>query len=53
MKTRRKTRIIIIIIIIIIAVIFITPYLTDSGEHTALYKINKNVCIKTSKIMII
>lgn len=31
--------------IIIIAVIFVAPYLTDMGEHTALYKINNNVYI--------
>ena len=29
------------------AVIFTAPYLTDTGEHAALYKINKNVCIET------
>ena len=29
-----------VIIIIIIVIIFIVPYLTDKGEHTALYKIN-------------
>ena len=38
-------------IIIIIAVIAIAPYLIDKGEHTALYKINKNVGKKTSKII--
>ena len=37
--------------IIIIAVIFVAPYLTDKGEHTALYKVNNNVYIKTSKII--
>ena len=37
--------------IIITAVISIAPYLTDKGEHTALYKINHNVYIKTSKII--
>ena len=31
------------LIIIIIAVISIAPYLTDKGEHTMLYKINKNI----------
>ena len=34
--------------IIIIAVISTPPYLTDKGEHADLYKINNNVCIKTS-----
>ncbi|MCB4755380.1 MAG: hypothetical protein LGB52_07345, partial [Sulfurovum sp.] len=34
-----------ILIIIIIAVISVGPYLTDKGEHTALYKLNKNVYI--------
>ena len=29
--------------------ISIEPYLTDKGEHTALYKINNIVYIKTSK----
>ena len=38
-------------IIIRTAVISITPYLTDQGEHTALYKINNNVHIKISKII--
>ena len=28
------------------------PYLTEKGELTALYKINNNVYIKTSKIII-
>ena len=37
--------IIITIVIIIIAIISIVPYLTNKGEHTALYKINKNVYI--------
>ena len=36
---------------IIIAVISIALYLTDMGELTALYKINNNVYIKTSKII--
>ena len=31
-------------------VISIAPYRTDKGEHTALYKVNNNVYIKTSKI---
>ena len=39
-------------IIITIAVISIVLYLTDRGEHTALCKINRNVYIKTSKIII-
>ena len=34
---------------IIITVISIAAYLTDKGEHTALYKINKNVYIEISK----
>ena len=25
------------------------PYLTDNGEHTELYKMNKNVCVKPQK----
>ena len=41
--------IIIIIITIIKAVISIAPYLTEKGEHTALYEINNcNVYNKTS-----
>ena len=40
-----------IIIIIITAVISIAPYFTDKGEFTALYKININVYIKTSKVI--
>ena len=32
--------------IMIIAVISLVPYLTDKGELTALYKIDKNVYIK-------
>ena len=38
--------------IITIVIISIALYLTDKGEHTALYKINKGVSIKTSEIMI-
>ena len=40
--------------ITIITVISIVTYLTDKGEHTALYKINKNVFadIKTAEIII-
>ena len=34
-----------VIIIAIIAVITKAPYLTDKGEHTVLYKFNKNVYI--------
>ena len=30
---------------------YIAPYLTNKGEHTALYKINNNGYIKTSKII--
>ena len=33
-------------------VISIASYLTDKGEYTELYKINTNVYIKTSKIII-
>ena len=44
---------IIVIIIIITAAVSIAPYLTDNGEHTALYKINKNVYIETSKTIIL
>ena len=40
-----------IIIIIIIGVISIAPYLIRSGEHTALYKINNYVYIKTSELI--
>ena len=40
-----------LIIIIIIAVISIAPYVTDKSEHIALYTINTNVYIKTSKII--
>ena len=32
-----------------IAVISIAPYLTDKAEHTALYKTNNDVYVKTSK----
>ena len=39
--------------IITIVIISIVLYLTDKGEQTVLYKINKGVSIKTSKIMII
>ena len=35
----------------IIAVISIAPYLTDKDQHTAFYKINKNVYVKTYIIM--
>ena len=31
-----------------IAVISIAPYLTDKGEHTALYKTNRDDYVKTS-----
>ena len=37
------------IIIVITAVIFIEQYLSDKGEHIALYKFNKNVYIKPQK----
>ena len=36
-------------IITIIEVISVVLYLTDKGEHTALYKINRNVGIKPHK----
>ena len=36
--------------VVIIAVISVVPYLTDKGEHIALYMINKMICIDTSKI---
>ena len=36
---------------IIIMVISIALYLSDKGEHTALYKIVSNVYIRTSKIL--
>ena len=36
---------------IIKAVMSITPYLADKGEHRVLYKINTNVYIKASKII--
>ena len=34
-------------------VVCIAPYLAHKVEHTAFYKINKNVYIKTSNIIII
>ena len=37
------------VLVIIIAVISTASHLTDTVEHTTLYKMNKNVCIKTSK----
>ena len=40
-------------IITTIAVISVAPYLTDKAEHTALYKVNKNVDIKTPKRIIL
>ena len=36
-------------IIIIIVVISVAPYLTIMGEHTMLYKLNKNVYITPQK----
>ena len=36
-----------------IAVISIAPHLTEKSEYTAIYKINDNVYIKTSKKIII
>ena len=38
-------------VIIVIAINSIAPYLTDKDERTALYKIDNNVCSKTSKII--
>ena len=38
-------------IIMVITVISIMLYLTNKDEHTALYKINNNVYIKTAKII--
>ena len=35
---------IIVMIMILIAAVSIAPYLTDAGEHSALYKVEKNVC---------
>ena len=40
-------------IIMITAVISKAPYLTDEGEHTALYQISRNVYMISSKIIII
>ena len=40
-------------IAMIIPVISVAPYVTDKGEHTALYQINKNVYMISSKIIII
>ena len=40
-------------LIIILVVICIVLYHTSKGEHTALYKVNKNVYSKTSEIIII
>ena len=42
-----------VILLIMTAVTSITPYLTDKCEHTPLYKINKTVHIRTSKMIII
>ena len=42
-----------IIIKLLRVVILIVLYLNSKGEQTVLYKINKNVYIKTSKIMIV
>ena len=38
------------IILIIIVVVSIVTYLTDKGEHAALYKTNQTCIPKTSKI---
>ena len=38
------------IVIIVVMVVSIVPYLNDKGEHTALYKIKKNVNIKQQKL---
>ena len=40
-------------IIVILGAISVVLYLTNKGEHTVIYKINKNVYIKTSKIIIV
>lgn len=40
-------------IMMIIGVIYIVPYLLDKDEHPTLYKIHKNVYIKTSAVIII
>ena len=42
------THLSLITVVIIIAVISVV-YLTDKGEHTTLYKINNNICIKASE----
>ena len=42
-----------VIITIIIAVISIVLYATDMGQNTAPYEIDKNVHVKTSKIIIL
>ena len=49
-QVQNQNKIIIIIKIITIAVISTAPYLTDKGEHRALYKINNDLHTKTSKI---
>ena len=42
-----------LLVTIIISVVSIAVYLTDKGQHIMLYKINKNVYIRTSKIITI
>ena len=46
-------KVMMIIIIRRIALISVAPCLTNTVQCTALYKINKNVLIKTSKIIIL
>ena len=43
--------VVVVCIVIITVVISVVLYLADKGERTALYKINKNVYPKTSKII--
>ena len=40
-------------VIVLAVFFFIGLYLTDKGEDMLLYKLNKNVCIKASKVIII
>ena len=44
---------VVVVVVVVVAVISTALYLTDKGEHNALYKAHNNVYIKTSKIMII
>ena len=36
----------------ITAIFYVAPYLTEKSEHTSIYKINNDVYIKTSKLII-